>query len=117
MSRAHAAKNSGRHPNGVLSRVVVTLTSKQYAMHYLSRPCGTRPQKPMRKGATSMAVTPTYAIPPSFLGVIRTDLDADYVVAGVPMDIGTTNRSGTRDGPAAIRRASRMLTDGDHPEH
>jgi arginase family enzyme len=71
----------------------------------------------MRKGATSMAVTPTYAIPPSFLGVTRTDLDADYVVAGVPMDIGTTNRSGTRDGPAAIRQASRMLTDGDHPEH
>ena len=33
------------------------------------------------------------------------------------MDIGTTNRSGTRDGPAAIRRASRMLTDGAHPEH
>jgi agmatinase len=33
------------------------------------------------------------------------------------MDIGTTNRAGTRDGPAAIRRASRMLTDGDHPEH
>jgi agmatinase len=71
----------------------------------------------MRKGATSMAVTPTYAIPPSFLGVARTGLDADYVIAGVPMDIGTTNRSGTRDGPAAIRRASRMLTDGDHPEH
>ena len=33
------------------------------------------------------------------------------------MDIGTTNRSGTRDGPAAIRRASRMLTDGGHPLH
>ena len=64
-----------------------------------------------------MAVTPTYAVPPSFLGVTRTDPDADYVIAGVPMDIGTTNRSGTRDGPAAIRRASRMLTDGDHPEH
>ena len=47
----------------------------------------------------------------------RTDRDADYVIAGIPMDIGTTNRSGTRDGPAAIRRASRMLTDGDHPEH
>ncbi|MEA2787973.1 MAG: agmatinase [Acetobacteraceae bacterium] len=64
-----------------------------------------------------MAGTPTYAIPPGFLGVTRCDRDADYVVAGIPMDIGTTNRSGTRDGPAAIRRASRMLTDGDHPEH
>jgi agmatinase len=64
-----------------------------------------------------MAATPTYAVPPSFLGVTRTDRDADYVVAGIPMDIGTTNRAGARDGPAAIRRASRMLTDGDHPEH
>ena len=64
-----------------------------------------------------MADTPTYAVPPSFLGVTRSDRDADYVVAGIPMDIGTTNRSGTREGPAAIRRASRMLTDGAHPEH
>jgi agmatinase len=64
-----------------------------------------------------MAGTPTYAVPPSFLGVSRTDRDADYVIAGIPMDIGTTNRAGARDGPAAIRRASRMLTDGDHPEH
>lgn len=64
-----------------------------------------------------MAAIPTYAVPPSFLGVTRTDREADYVVAGIPMDIGTTNRAGTRDGPAAIRRASRMLTDGDHPEH
>ena len=64
-----------------------------------------------------MAGIPTYAVGPTFLGVSRTDRGADYVVAGVPMDIGTTNRAGTRDGPAAIRRASRMLTDGDHPEH
>jgi agmatinase len=64
-----------------------------------------------------MTGIPTYAVPPSFLGVSRTDRGADYVIAGIPMDIGTTNRSGTRDGPAAIRRASRMLTDGDHPEH
>ena len=65
----------------------------------------------------SMTDIPTYAVPPSFLGVTRSDRDADYVVAGIPMDIGTTNRSGTREGPAAIRRASRMLTDGAHPEH
>jgi agmatinase len=64
-----------------------------------------------------MAGTPTYAVPPTFLGVQRTDNGADYVIAGIPMDIGTTNRSGTREGPAAIRRASRMLTDGDHPQH
>ena len=64
-----------------------------------------------------MAGIPTYAVPARFLGIARTDRDADYVIAGIPMDIGTTNRSGTREGPAAIRRASRMLTDGDHPEH
>jgi agmatinase len=64
-----------------------------------------------------MAGIPTFAVPPSFLGISCTDPGADFVVAGIPMDIGTTNRSGTRDGPAAIRRASRMLTDGDHPEH
>jgi agmatinase len=64
-----------------------------------------------------MAGIPTYAVSPTFLGANRTDPEADYVVAGIPMDIGTTNRSGTRDGPAAIRRASRMLTDGEHPVH
>jgi agmatinase len=62
-----------------------------------------------------MAETPTYALPPSFLGVTRRNADARFVIAGVPLDIGTTNRSGTREGPHAIRRASRMLVDGDHP--
>ena len=64
-----------------------------------------------------MVGVPTYAVPPGFLGLARRDPDADYVVAGIPMDIGTTNRAGSRDGPVAIRRASRMLTDGAHPEH
>jgi agmatinase len=62
-----------------------------------------------------MTGTPTFATPPGFLGVTRTDRDAAFVVAGVPLDIGTTNRAGARDGPSAIRRASRMLTDGAHP--
>ena len=62
-----------------------------------------------------MTGTPTFAIPPGFLGVGRHDSAARFVVAGVPLDIGTTNRAGTRDGPRAIRAASRMLTDGDHP--
>src|SRR3984957_6375176 len=64
-----------------------------------------------------MAGTPTFAVPPGFLGNGRADRDAALVVAGVPFDIGTTNRAGTRDGPAAIRRASRMLIDGAHPAH
>ncbi|WP_043363628.1 agmatinase [Belnapia sp. F-4-1] len=64
-----------------------------------------------------MAGPPTFATPPGFLGIERREAGAAYVVAGVPMDIGTTNRAGTRDGPAAIRRASRMLVDGVHPTH
>jgi agmatinase len=63
-----------------------------------------------------MAGIPTFATGPGFLGISRTDRNADFVIAGIPLDIGTTNRAGTRDGPQAIRRASRMLTDGDHPE-
>jgi agmatinase len=63
-----------------------------------------------------MTGTPTFATPVGFLGITRNDRTADFVVAGVPLDIGTTNRAGARDGPHAIRRASRMLTDGDHPE-
>jgi agmatinase len=62
-----------------------------------------------------MAGPPTFATPPGFLGTTRTHRDAAFVVAGIPLDIGTTNRAGTRDGPAAIRRASRMLVDGAHP--
>src|SRR5262245_19776002 len=63
-----------------------------------------------------MTGTPTFATAAGFLGITRNDRTADFVVAGVPLDIGTTNRAGARDGPHAIRRASRMLTDGEHPE-
>jgi agmatinase len=62
-----------------------------------------------------MSSTPTYALPPTFLGVTRSDRKAAYCIAGAPFDIGTTFRSGARFGPEAIRRASRMLVDGDHP--
>ena len=62
-----------------------------------------------------MAGIPTFATPPGFFGTTRSNRDAAFVVAGVPLDIGTTNRAGTREGPAAIRRASRMLVDGAHP--
>lgn len=61
-----------------------------------------------------MAV-PTFALPPSFLGVGRVNRDAEFCIAGIPLDLGTSNRSGARFGPEAIRRASRMLVDGDHP--
>ncbi|MBV8398097.1 MAG: agmatinase [Acetobacteraceae bacterium] len=62
-----------------------------------------------------MANIPTYAIPPGFLGVTRSDRSAAFTIGGVPLDAGTTNRAGAREGPAAIRRASRMLVDGAHP--
>jgi agmatinase len=62
-----------------------------------------------------MSATPTYALPPSFLGTGRSDRGAAFCVAGIPFDIATSNRSGARFGPQAIRHASRMLVDGAHP--
>ncbi len=62
-----------------------------------------------------MPLTPTFATLPGFLGITRRDPEGAVAVAGVPLDLGVTNRAGTRDGPAAIRRASRMLVDGAHP--
>jgi agmatinase len=59
----------------------------------------------------------TFAVPPSFLGIARNDPALPICVAGIPFDLGTTDRAGARFGPAAIRQASRMLVDGDHPVH
>jgi agmatinase len=52
---------------------------------------------------------------PNFLGLERVSSDAAICIAGIPFDLGTSNRPGARFGPAAIRQASRMLVDGDHP--
>ncbi len=62
-----------------------------------------------------MSTTPTFAVRPSFLGIERSDRGAAICIAGIPYDLGTSNRPGARFGPAAIRQASRMLVDGDHP--
>lgn len=62
-----------------------------------------------------MTSVPTFATRPSFLGIERAGADAAICVAGIPFDLGTSNRPGARFGPAAIRQASRMLVDGDHP--
>lgn len=59
--------------------------------------------------------TPTFALPPTFLGIVDGRAGTAVRIAGVPFDLGTSNRSGARLGPAAIRQASRMLVDGDHP--
>jgi agmatinase len=64
-----------------------------------------------------MSGPPTFAIPPTFLGIGHHDPAAPICIAGIPLDIGTTNRGGARFGPGAIRQASRMLVDGDHPQH
>ncbi|HWL79520.1 MAG TPA: agmatinase [Roseomonas sp.] len=61
-----------------------------------------------------MSLVPTFATAPSFLGA-PWGQRADFTVAGIPLDIGTTNRAGARSGPQAIRQASRMLVDGAHP--
>jgi agmatinase len=58
---------------------------------------------------------PTFAVPPSFLGVPATPDGAKVCIAGIPFDIGVTNRPGARFAPYAIRHASRMLTDGANP--
>ena len=63
-----------------------------------------------------MKELPTFSLPPTFLGVRDTVRKAALCIAGIPLDIGTTNRSGARFGAEAIRRASRMLVDGAHPQ-
>lgn len=54
---------------------------------------------------------------PGFLGAppLEARPQADMVVAGIAWDGATTNRPGSRFGPHAIRRASHMLCDGEHP--
>jgi agmatinase len=64
-----------------------------------------------------MSGIPTFAVAPTFLGIGSHDPNSAICVAGIPFDLGTTNRAGARFGPAAIRQASRMLVDGDHPVH
>jgi len=66
-------------------------------------------------GLERMTLTPTFAIPPTFLGATLEPAAARFWVAGVPLDLGTTNRAGARAGPLAVRHASRMLVDGDNP--
>lgn len=60
-------------------------------------------------------MTPTFAITPTFLGTRLDPAAARSWVAGVPLDLGTSNRAGARGGPFAVRHASRMLVDGDNP--
>jgi len=64
-----------------------------------------------------MADQPTFSGLRTFLQLPdRRDEKPDVTIVGIPFDLGTTNRPGCRFGPAAIRDASLMLVDGDHPE-
>lgn len=66
-------------------------------------------------GYTPPVDLPTFARGLSFLDVPMGNRDADFVVAGAPMDWATSNRAGAREGPNAIRAISRLLFDGGHP--
>lgn len=57
---------------------------------------------------------PTFAARETFFNTENTG-KATISIAGVPLDIATTNRAGARDGPAAVRRASRMAG-GTYPD-
>ncbi len=59
---------------------------------------------------------PTFAARETFFATDKTGPGAAISLAGVPFDIATTNRAGARDGPAAIRRASRMCG-GAYPDN
>lgn len=57
------------------------------------------------------SVVPRYAEIATFLRAPRTD-DLDVVdigIFGVPTDLGLSNRTGTRHGPAAVREGSRLI--------
>jgi agmatinase len=62
-----------------------------------------------------MSGAPAFSALSTFLATRNVDRAAAFCIAGVPLDLGTTNRPGARFGPAAIRAASRMLIDGCHP--
>ena len=62
-----------------------------------------------------MSGIPTFAVAPTFLGLAGRNSSSEICIAGVPLDLGSTNRSGARFGPSAVRQASRMLVDGAHP--
>ncbi len=64
-----------------------------------------------------MADQPTFSGLRTFLQLPdHRDEKPDVTIVGIPFDLGTTNRPGSRFGPAGIRDASLMLMDGDHPE-
>src|SRR3989344_3664970 len=100
--------------SGVFIMGIIPQDSQRINVCAQIRPCYTYPvKKPTRSRANDV---PTFAIRPTFLGVENASPDAAICVVGIPFDLATSNRPGARFGPAAIRAASRMLVDGDHPQ-
>ena len=57
------------------------------------------------------AVTPRFAGIATFMRTQRHDVspELDIALVGVPFDIGVNYRAGARQGPAAVREASRLI--------
>ena len=54
-------------------------------------------------------VTPRFAQPASFMRAPFAASDIDIALVGCPFDLGSSNRAGTRHGPAQIREMSRLI--------
>lgn len=65
------------------------------------------------ESAASISSEQTYTAATTFLRVpgVATCRDADVAFLGIPFDLATSNRPGTRFGPAAIRAASAQLAE------
>jgi len=57
------------------------------------------------------AVVPRFAEPATFMRVpnVKDPAGLDVALAGIPFDLGSTNRNGARHGPAQIREMSRLI--------
>lgn len=60
---------------------------------------------------TNSAIVPRYAEMATFMRAARADIATplDIALAGVPLDLGATYRSGSRQGPSGVREASRLI--------
>ncbi|WP_137388248.1 agmatinase [Rhodoligotrophos defluvii] len=57
------------------------------------------------------SLTPRYAEIATFMRAARTDIapPLEIALAGVPLDLGASYRSGSRQGPSGVREASRLI--------
>jgi guanidinopropionase len=57
------------------------------------------------------SITPRYSEVATFMRAARTEIgpSVDIALAGVPLDLGATYRTGARQGPSGVREASRLI--------